>query len=178
MTFQKTKLGKMKRAWLIQWEFHVHDEVKALQNIGIQNKIIDLVNVRKTFEQIISMTKDIYCRSQLSLSERVFLEHYSEGRRRKEEFFKRVPVSTNHNTIAYRDYMISFRENGINHPATEKLFLEWRKFPTYVIVGYDPSIEARLVSNLVIYKISDGKEMVEWDEQLTDGTYCKKSYEI
>lgn len=73
--------------------------------------------------------------------------------------------------------MKSFRENGMNHPTTNKLFSQWRKYPIYINIGVNPTLEAKLVFNFAVYQNKDGIEMAEWDEQLEDGTFKKERYE-
>ncbi len=168
----------MKRAWLIRWHFCAPSEEEQLKKIGIDNKIIDVVNTRKTFDQVIDMVKDIYRQTLLSLSEKIFLEHYSEGKKRKKYFFQRISMFTNCNTPLYRHYMKSFRENGMNHPVTENLYSKWRKYPVHAIIGNNPALEAILVYNVFCYKNVGGVEILEWAELLADGTFKKEAYEI
>ena len=42
-----------------------------------------------------------------------------------------------------------------------KLFYEWNKNPIFIIVGHNPSLEAILVSSLVVYKDENGKETLK-----------------
>ena len=58
-------------------------------------------------------------------------------------------------------------------PAVKK----HRKYPIHVTVGHNPALEIRLVSNLVVTKNEDGKEIIEWDDPLLDGTYKRERYE-
>lgn len=167
----------MKKVWLIQWACYGQNEDECLKRAEIKEKIVDVINVRKTFEQVMDIAKDIYRRAQLSLPEKIFLENYSNGKKRKKDFFQRTPIFTNYTTNAYWDFMKSFRENGMNHPTTNKLFSQWRKHPIHIIIGINPTLEAKLVFNLIVYQNKNGKEIVEWDEQLEDGAFQKEIYE-
>lgn len=170
--------GVMQKAWLIRWNFHTNNEIEQLGRLGIKNKIVDILSKRKTFEQIMDIVKAYYCSQRLSFSEKIYLEHYTEGKKRKKDFFQRAPISTHYMTDSYRNYMNSLRDNGIDHPETNKLFYEWNKGPIYISVGHNPSLEAILASDVSVYQNNDGKEVLEWDETLIDGTHSKETYEI
>lgn len=177
MTYSTKKLGGMKKAWLVRWGCYGQNENRCLRRVGIKEKIVDVISVRKTFKQIMDIAKEIYCREQLSISEKIFLENYSNGKKRKKDFFQRTPIFTNYTTNAYWDFMKSFRENGMNHPTTNKFFSQWRKHPIHISIGINPTLEVKLIFNLVVYQNKDDIETIEWDEQLVDGTCKKERYE-
>ena len=79
--WQTKKLGVMKKVWLVQWNFCGGNESKRLKQCGITKKIVDIISIRKTFEQIIDIAKDIYRRDRLSYSEKVSLANYSKGKK-------------------------------------------------------------------------------------------------
>lgn len=172
------KLGAIQRAWLVRWNFHGNNEIKHLRELGIKNKIVNILSNRKTFEQIMEIVQAYYCSQILSFSEKIYLEHYTEGKKRKKDFFQRTPMFTHYMADPYRNYMNSLRDNGIDHPETNKLFYEWKKGPIYISVGHNPSLEAILVSDISVYQNNDGKEVLEWGEPLMDGRYSKETYEI
>lgn len=82
------KIVGMKKAWLVRWGCYGQNEKECLKRAGIKEKIVDVISVRKTFTQVMDTAKEIYCRAQLSLSEKIFLENYSNGKKRKKIFFK------------------------------------------------------------------------------------------
>ncbi|MCX6813506.1 MAG: hypothetical protein NTV77_03475 [Candidatus Azambacteria bacterium] len=82
------KSGGMKKAWLVQWGFHAQNEDECLRRLGISEKIVDVLSVRKDFDrQVIETSKDIYKQYILSFSEKVYLENYSLSEKRRETFF-------------------------------------------------------------------------------------------
>lgn len=159
--WQTKKLGEMKKAWIIRWNFHSRDKKEQLIKQGIYKEIVDILSKRKTFDQILNIVKNYYILEMSDFFEKIFLEHYTKGKERKKEFFQRVPVSTFYTTNSYGRYIKSLRENGIDHPKTNKLFYEWNKNPIFIIVGHNPSLEAILVSSLVVYKDENGKETLK-----------------
>ncbi|MBU4338404.1 hypothetical protein KKD57_02485 [Patescibacteria group bacterium] len=175
--WQTKKLGVMKKAWLVQWNFYAKNENKRLKQCGITKKIVDIISIRKTFEQVIDIAKDIYRRERLSYSEKVFLANYSKGKKRKNDFFSTTLLNTNYQTDLYKNYMRSFRDNGMHSPITEKLFDQWKKYPTYVTIGHNPTLEIRLVYNFIVKEDENGKEILKWDDPLADGTYKKEKHE-
>lgn len=177
MTWQTKKLGEMKKAWLAQWNFYAENEDERLLQCGIKNKIADVISVRRTFEQVKDIAKDIYRRERSPFSEKVYLANYSKGKQRLRDFFEFTPLFTHCSTDAYINYMRSFRENGMDSPRTQKLYEQFRKLPIHVSIGHNPSLEIRLVSNLVVKEDEGGREILEWDDPLVDGTYKRERYE-
>ena len=88
---QTKKLGEMKKAWLVRWGCYSQNKDECLKRSGIEEKIVDVISIRKDFDkQIIEMAKDIYRREMLSFSEKIYLSNYSNGEKRRREFFGRA----------------------------------------------------------------------------------------
>lgn len=177
MTYPTKKLGEMKKAWLVRWGCHAQNEDECLKRSGIQEKIVDVISIRKDFDrQIIEIAKDIYGREMLSFSEKVSLSNYSNGEKRKKEFFGgAVPVFTHYQSDLYRNLMKATQEKGLGDLETKKLFEQWSKYPQYITVGHNPYLEIRKVFNLSVYR--DGSEVMEWDCPLADGSFKREKYE-
>jgi len=175
--WQIKKLVKMKVAWLIQWRCNsLNNEENCLKQLGIKQKIVDVVSGRKNLEHIIEIAKDIYKREMLSFSEKVYL---SKSRKRKKEYFGRsIPVFTHYQSGLYRDLIKIMEEKGFNHPKVKDLLNKWSKHPQYVIVGYTPYLEVIKVFNLSVYKNKNGNEVAEWDRPLANGSFKREKYEF
>lgn len=167
----------MKKAWLVQWGFHAQNEDECLKRLEIEEKIVDVISIRRDFDkQIIEIAKDIYGREMLSFSEKVSLSNYSNGEKRKKEFFGRaVPVFTHYQSDLYRNLMKAINENGLDNKKVKELSEKWSKYPQYITVGHNPYLEIRKVFNLSVYR--DGNEILEWDFPLADGSFKREKYE-
>ena len=53
------KLGEMKKAWLVQWDSYAQNKDEYLQRFGINKKVIDIISVRKDFDKILEIAKNI-----------------------------------------------------------------------------------------------------------------------
>lgn len=174
------KLGELKKAWLVLWGCHTQNEDECLGRSGIDEKVIDIISVRKVFDkQIIEIAKDIYKREMLSFSEKVLLSNYSKGEKRGKEFFgKSVPVITHYQSDLYRNLMKATREKGLDDQETKKLLEQWRKYPEYIMIGHNPYLEIRKVFNLFVYQDDNSNEIIGWDYPLADGTFKREKYEF
>ncbi len=178
MTWPTKKIGEIKKAWLVQWGCHAQNEDECLKRSGIDKKIIDIISVRKDFDQIIEIAKDIYKRETCSFSEKIYFSDYSMGEKRKKEFFGgTVPVFTHYQSDLYRNLMKATNEKGLDNTETKKLLNKWRKCPEYITVGHNPYMEIRKVFNLSVYQNDSGNEVIEWDCLLADGSFKKEKYE-
>lgn len=170
---------KLKKAWLIRWGFHGANEDESLRRVGIENKIIDILNSRKTFDDVLEYTKNLYRVYELSLQEKIYLEHYTFGKKRKKDLFKgSVPVFTSYQSDLYRDMMECFRKKGLHSEEYENLLKEWVNYPQYVLVGHNPYLEAKKVYNLGLIKNKDGEATLEWEESLVNGKRNLEKYFI
>ena len=58
-TWPTKKLGEMKKAWLVRWGCHAQNEDECLKRLGIEEKIVDVISIRKDFDkQIVDIAKD------------------------------------------------------------------------------------------------------------------------
>lgn len=172
------KLGEMKKAWLVQWGWHAPNEDECLKRSGIEEKIVDVISIRKDFEKIIEIAKDIYMREMFSFSEKVSLLNYSNCKKRKNEFFRRaVPVFTHYQSDLYRNLMKAINENGLDNQKVKELSEKWSKYYQYIIVGHNPYLEIIKVFNLSVYENRDESEIIEWDRPLADGSFKREKYE-
>ena len=173
------KLGTMKKAWLVQWGFHAQNEDECLKRSGIKNKVIDIISIRKDFDkQIIKIAKDIYKRKMLSFSEKIYLENYSMGEKRKKEFFsKSTPVFTHYQSGLYRNLMRTINDKGLGSPRVKALVDKWSKYPQCIIVGHNPYLEIIKVFNLSVSENENGNEIMEWDRPLVNGSLKREKYE-
>lgn len=169
----------MKKAWLVRWVFHDTNEDKCLKQFGITEKIVDVISVRKDFDRIIDIAKDIYTHNMLSFSEKVYLVNYLNGEKRRREFFGgSVPVFTHYQSDLYRNLMGAIDKKGLNNEETKELLDKWKKYPQYIVVGHNPCLEIRKVFNLFIRQNDNGNEVIEWDRPLPDGGFKKEKYEF
>ena len=170
----------MKKAWLVRWGYHAQNETKLLKELGIKEKIIDVLSIRKKFNQIVEIAKDIYIRDILSFSEKVYLSNYILGEKRREELFKcSVPVFTHYHSNLYKKLCKklekAFSEN--NRIEIKKLQNKIRKCPEYITVGHNPYLEISKVFNLTVYFNNSDNEVIEWDTLLSNGDFERENYE-
>lgn len=169
----------MKMAWLVQWGYHSQNEDECLKRSGVEEKIIDVISIRKDFDKhIVEIAKDIYKREMLSFSEKVYLSNYSKGEKHRKEFFREsVPVFTHYQSDLYRSLMKAINEKGLADLKVKELSDKWSKYPIYITVGHNPYLEIRRVFNLSVYQGDNGNEVIEWDCPLADGGFKREKYE-
>ncbi len=178
MSWSTKKLEEMKKAWLVQWGFHSQNEGECLKRAGINEKVIDIISARKDFDQIIEIAKDIYKSERCSFSEKIYLSSYSNGEKRKREFFSgAVPVFTHYQSDLYRNLNKVMSEKGLDNPEFKELSEKWGKSPQYITVGHNPYLEIRKIFNLSLYNKDNGNEVMEWDYPLADGSFKREQYE-
>jgi len=168
----------MKIAWLVQWGYHRQDESECLKRSDIDEKIVDIISVRKDFDKIVEIAKDFYKRKILSFSEKIYLENYSLGEKRKKEFFgDQTPVFTHYQSDLYRNLMKAVNNEGFDSLRVKALFNKWSKYPQYIIVGHNPYLEIIKIFNLSISEDKNGNEIIEWDRLLANGNFKREKYE-
>jgi hypothetical protein len=168
---------KLNKAWLVKWGFHSADEDVKLRECGITNKIVDFFNTRKQFEEIIVYVKNIYRNRLLSLGEKLYLSHYTFGKKREKELFGgSIPVFTNYQSDLYRKLMECFRNEGLYSKKYNDLLEKWVNYPQFVLVGHNPYLEASLVYNLKVSKNISGSEVLEWEWLTVDGEQKQEKY--
>lgn len=178
MSLPTKKLSEMKKAWLVQWGCHGLNEDEYLKRAGIKEKIIDVISIRKDFDNIVEIAKDIYKREILSFSEKIYLSNYSLAKKRRKEFFGvSVPVFTHYQSDLYRNLIKATNDNGLGSAKTKEFHGKWIRYPNYILVGHNPYLEIIKVFNLRVYESKDGNEILEWDRPLADGSLKREKYE-
>lgn len=167
----------MKKAWLVRCGFRDQNEDECLKRLGIKEKIIDVISIRKDFCHITEIAKDVYIRQRLSVSEKIYLSNYAKGKKRKEELFSRqVPISTHYHSVTYRNFVRALEEGRSDD--VKRLLDQLSKLPQYITVGHNPYLEIIKVFNLSVFEEDeDGREIIEWDCLLTDGILERERYE-
>jgi hypothetical protein len=177
MSLEKTK-EKMNTAWLVQWGFHAQNEDESLKRYGINKRVVDIISVRKSFEDIAELAKDIYGQQIFWLSEKVYFANYSKGVQRKKKFFHTsAPIFTHYQSDLYRDWAKAVSEKDPNREEIKRLNDKLIKYPQYIVVGHNPYLEIIKVFNLSVYQNSNGNEVMEWDRPLPNGSLKKEKYE-
>jgi hypothetical protein len=171
------KLDEMKKAWIVHWGFHSQDENKSLKKIGIENKIIDIISVRKKFDEIVDIAKEIYMREMLSISEKIYIANYNRGKERRVNFLKNIPIFTHYKSKLYKD-LIKETENNIQSKKASELREKWSKYTEYIIIGHNPYLKICKVFNLVVSEDEQGCEILEWDYKMRNGNTKHIKYEI
>lgn len=157
------------KAWVIQWQFFGSDADVQLERHGIKDRVVEILNTRKDFDEIREYVENLYRLFLLSFSEKAFIENYRFSRKnRKQMFGTQVPVFTHFQSDLYRNMMQCFRDKGMNDPDYHRLWEEWKKYPSYITVGHNPALEARKIYDLKIFS-NNGEEILEWDEPLASG---------
>lgn len=165
----KELVAKFNKAWLIRWRFIGKNESSELARYGIKRPLVEIFNSRKDLDDMQEYAENLYRLYLLSFSEKAYIENYKySSKNRKQMFGITIPVFTPYQSDLYRNMMRCFREKGMEHPDYQELWRRWIKYPIYVTVGHNPSIEAKKVNNLQIFT-DNGTEVLEWDEPLVDG---------
>ncbi|MGB7290554.1 MAG: hypothetical protein WBD99_00070 [Thermodesulfobacteriota bacterium] len=168
---------KLAKAWLVRWESNSKNEERLFEWCGIKNKVIDILSVRKNFDFIEKYAKDIYRIFRLSLSEKAFLANYAKGKQNEKKFFDvSVPVYTHYQSTLYGDLTSCIKRKGPDHEDCKRLSEKWKNYPEYITVGYNPCVDIRKVSDLVIYEDTNGNEVLECYEMVANGTKKKISF--
>ncbi|MBA4336888.1 hypothetical protein C0416_03920 [bacterium] len=164
---------KLKKAWLVFWQFHGQEEKKLLMRHGINKKYLNILSVRKDFDYIIQYAEDLYQLFLMSFSEKACFANYKNGYKNKAAYFgKSIPIFTHHKSDVYKNLM---KSEGFDSETTKMYREKWRKYPQYVIVGHNPSIEIHKVFDLVVYEDEEGNEITEWNFLSTNGELERKS---
>lgn len=170
--------AKFSKAWIVRWQFYAQDGKSKLEEYGIKNEIIEILNSRKDFDDVQEYVENLYRLHMLSFTEKAYLENYKFSRKnRKQIFGVSIPVFTPYKTDLYRDMMSCFRDKGMEDPEYLQLWEKWKKYPSYISVGHNPSLEAIKVYDLQIFS-DDGTEILEWKEPLENGDCVHKTYKI
>jgi hypothetical protein len=138
-------------------------------------KLTDILTARKTFEEVVEYAKDLYRATRMSFVEKALIAHYNSGTTVHETVFSSVPIETHFTSALYRQLQ-KFEEDiaeigGLSHQLLSRRFAEG---PQYVIVGTEPAVEIRRVTNLEVATESEGDARVVWHEPTERGTSERK----
>jgi len=173
------KLGEMKKAWLVQWRCYAQNEDECLKKMGIEKKVVDIISVRKSFEEIVETAKEIYLRKILSFSEKIYFSNYKKGRKRINKLFEEsVSIFRYYQSDFCQNLIKTLNKKDLSNSEKKDLIDKWKKYPKYITVGHNPSLEICRVFNLVVYQNRNGNEIIEWDHPLADGDFKKERYEF
>jgi len=165
---------KLKKAWIVRWTAH-GDEERILSGYGLTNKVIDFLSIRHDFDKYIwKYAENIYKQRMLSLSEKFLLSHYNHQKAWDRMFGSAVPVFTHYSSEHYKKMMRCVNEKEASEECVD-LRKNWEKYPVYIVVGHNPSIEIKKVFNLEL-ETKNGLAKLTWDEPLSDGTskHCEQ----
>jgi len=152
----KLKNIKLKNAWIV------------LSN----GNIIDILSTRNKFNTVLKYAKDIYRLFNSSFYEKSLMAHYNNGEENKIDFFNLKKVFTSIQTPLYKNFMLA------DHGSQEFYKLKKRvNNSEFIEIGYyNPSLEIRKVSNLIVSRDKNDKEIVEWEQLTPSGIFEKKLY--
>jgi len=178
----KENIGYIKQAWLVLWNFHGNNDDKYLErelySRGIKNKVIDILNTRRSYDKdIIETAKDIYRQTILYPSEKIPLANYNNGSKNMDNMFgSSIPIFTIYDSDIYRKITKEMSKD-IHSKESKRLLEQWKEYPKYVIVGHNPYLEIIKVKNITVYKNENGTETIEWDRPLMNNESRHESYE-
>ncbi len=162
-------------AWLITWSFRpnkyeelrIEDENQKLKEIGIDNKIIDVVKSQVQHDYVRDHVERIYKMFCFSCSEKIY---WAKGTSQKKDSIGCELYDTFLFAKEYREF-----NNLINPTIIERknALEKWKKTKAkkseFIRIGRNLHIHARRVRDLRIFKDNDGKEIIKWKEYLKDG---------
>ena len=163
------KKNCVSRAWLIRWGFHGSDPEKSLSELGITERILDIVTSRKDYDKYIrSYVESLYKVFQLSYSEKLSLAKYNYTKNWDKMFSVGIPKYTHYQSDVYRKLI----ESDYSKAGDEDLVQQWKMYPKSYILGHNLYIEAIEVFN--VSAIDGDNEILEWYEPMVNGTRIKK----
>lgn len=170
------QIYNLKSVWLITWEHNLsygEDEEEKLRECGIQNKIVDLVDSRWTFDRVLEHTKSLYKTFMAGYRDKISLLKDKEVR---VSFFQNAPLRTCYQDELYKELLDIQNKEGIESEKFRKVLERWGNYPQYIWIGHNPGIFTRKVKN-VKADSEHGKERLQWEELTIQGEWRKKSYE-
>lgn len=174
---EKDLICKVKGGWLISWEFHSPDKSRKLKELGINNEIIDILDSHKNFGYVLEYTKNVYKLLVGDHVDKVLLAKRGKNRLTEKEFFcGKNCLFTHYQTDIYRKLIKITETKGLKSPERKKILEEWINYPQYIFIGHNPSIHARKVRDVKVYKNSSGKVCLEWKEPLAGGGWKNENY--
>jgi len=165
----KDNTSKLKEAWLMTWKFNAQNENSELKKNGIEDKIIDIISAYKDFDYIIEYTKSVYKLLVADYNTKISLAQRGKNRMKDEDFFISQPILNSYHSEIYQELVKSQKKDGSKQ--YKKNIEKWKKYPTYINIGHNPSIYTRKVFNLSY----DG-ENIKWEELTVNSELKKFSY--
>lgn len=142
-------------------------------------KLTDILTARKTFDDVLEYAKELYRSTQMSFAEKALLAHYNSGSTVRDAAFRRLPIETHYTSPLYKQLVESEADiDRIGGLAHERLAKQFANAPRYVVVGSEPTIEIRWVTDLEVRTNEDGSETVEWQEARTEDGEGKKRQSV
>jgi hypothetical protein len=131
--------------------------------------LTDILTARKTFDDVVEYAKELYLSTRMNFAEKALLAHYNSGSTVRDAVFANLPVETHYTSALYKQLMESEADiDRIGGLAHERLAKQFANGPQYVIVGVEPTIEIRRVTELHVETSDDGSEIVSWEELSND----------
>ena len=164
----QSNILKLKKAWIVRWTAH-GDEERILHHYCLTNKVFDILSIRHDFDKYIrKYAENLYKQKILSLSEKFLLAHYNHQKADDRMFGSAIPVFTHYSSEYYKKLMLCTQEQKDTKKCVD-LRRNWERYPMYIVVGHNPSIEIRKVLNLE-FETENGMARLSWDEPLFDGS--------
>jgi len=164
----KDDILKLSKVWIVRWTAH-GDEDRILREYGLTNKVFDLLSIRHDFDKYVrEYAENIYKQKILSLSEKFALAHYNHQKAKDSMFGSAIPVFTHYTSDHYRKMMRCTSDGDASKECID-LRKNWEKYPMYIVVGHNPSLEIKKVFNFELVT-ENGLVRLSWDEPLSDGT--------
>jgi len=138
-------------------------------------KLTDILSGRKSFGEVVEYAKELYRATRMSFTEKALLAHYNSGTTVRDAAFAGLPMETHFTSALY--HQLEASEESLEEVGGEKHRLLAKRFsdgPQYVVIGREPAIEIRRVSNLEVDSISDGGGTVSWEEPTPTGHVSKR----
>lgn len=156
-----TVINEIPSAWLITWEFHAPEAKRQLQELGIKNRVIDVVDSHRDYEFIIGYTKEIYRLLVGEYSEKIALLKRGKQRLETDDYFHAHPVLTSYQTDLYQKLLKS--SDDLDSEKHKQLLDAWGNHAYFVSVGHNPSILGRKVTDIkVLRRNGYSDEWLEW----------------
>jgi len=168
----------LKGAWLISWESCFKNEKEKFKEMGIRNKIIDIIDSHKDFDWVKNYVMNLYISLNAGYCEKMYLA----GRKgelkkleKRQKYFKSQPLFTHYKTDLYIKYDKALKRDS-RGSKFEKLHEGLIKMPKYISIGHNPNILARKAKDLKVYATKQNV-IIEWKEKSHDnGKWVLKNY--
>lgn len=157
---------RLNKAWIIQWRHFGDHAIPLLKKYSPKGAVVDVLSSKKSFEDALEYTKNIYKLSVLSLSEKLLFAHYTKGGKYREDFFLHVPTFTHYQSSWFKEIKKAEMENPGSEIARKKWKNGFEKNSRHAKIGHNPYLELREVFNLTEKESKSGKKIFTWDERM------------